>query len=396
MQRQSLLTMCPNPIDDPAPYRQPAPERLRRFLPSALLLIVAAAFMGCKQHPLPPRPYVAFVACEGSSSVAVVNLATLKTIKSISIDGPPIRVLARPDSHQIFVISSDGKVSTIDFPSLTVQRVFSAGKSARDPWFSPDGNRLYVLDAVAGEIVAIDAQKGEVVESIKLATGLANLALTPNGKTLVVSDEGGNRLFFADAQSDKVLGSVAVGKDPGPLAILPDGSKVFVADTLDDKVSSVDISSRSLVDNIEIGSQPDRLALKPDGGELFAFSENPPTMTIIDTSQDEVEQNLPTGKGVLGTVFRRDSSMLYMGTSGNGFVSFFDVGNRTVTSAINVSDSPGALALTPDQRFLAVAGANSASLIFLETEPPSLISLVPVGSDPVDIIIPGWLLNGGR
>jgi DNA-binding beta-propeller fold protein YncE len=341
----------------------------------------------------PPKPYAAFVACKSSGTIAIVDLSSLKTIASTPVPSQPVRVLARPASHEVFSFSAGGKIAVIDFPSRTLERQFTAGKSAQDPWFSPDGKRLYVLDSASGDIVTVDAESGEIIGRVKLPPGLADLALTPDGKTLVASDPRGNRLFFADSQSGKVLGSAGVGKGPGPLAILPDSSKVFVADTDGDKVSAVDLNNRSLVANIEIDARPHRLALKPDGGELFVFSGDPPTMTIIDTSQDDVEQDLPTGQGVSGAVFRQDSSMMYLSTAGNGFVSFFDVAKRTVTSAVEISALPGVLALTPDQRFLAVAGTTSASLMVLEANPPLLIAVVPVGADPVDVSIPGWLVG---
>ncbi len=360
---------------------------------SALVAILALVsfFAGCHQKAPPPKPYAAFIACAGNNTVAVVDLSSLKTIASIPVAPQIIRVVARPHTHDIFAFSTDGTVSVIEFPSDKVVRRFSAGRSARNPWFSSDGKQLYVLDFVAGDIVTIDASRARVERKISLAPGLADLALTPDGKTLIASDPHGDRVFFVDAQSGKILGSAAVGKGPGPLVVLPDSSKVFVADTADDKISVLEVANRTLAANIEIGSAPERMDLKPDGGELFVFSAS--AMTILDTSQDDVEQSFPTGKDVAGTMFRNDSSMLYIATAANGFVTFFDVANREVTSAVQSSTSPGALALTPDGRFLVVLGTASGSLSILKTDPPGLLTNIPVGSDPDDVIVPGWLLR---
>ena len=81
---------------------------------------------------------------------------------------------------------------------------------------------------------------------------------------------------------------------------------------------------------------------------------------------------------------------MYLATAGDGFVTAFDVGNRSVQSTLHVGVRPQSLALTPDERFLAVADSASGNLAIVRTSPLSLITVIPVGSNPVDVIVPGW------
>jgi hypothetical protein len=47
--------------------------------------------------------------------------------------------------------------------------------------------------------------------------------------------------------------------------------------------------------------------------------------------------------------------------------------------------------LTPDERFLAVADSASASLAVLRADRAALLTTIPVGSRPVDVVITDWL-----
>ena len=113
-------------------------------------------------------------------------------------------------------------------------------------------------------------------------------------------------------------------------------------------------------------------------------------MTIVDASHNNIEQILPTGKGPVAAAFKQDSSMMYLATQADGFVTAYDINNRIVLSTVHVGVSPQSLALTPDETFLAVADSATGNLAILRATPLALMTVVPVGADPVDVIIPGW------
>ena len=71
-----------------------------------------------------------------------------------------------------------------------------------------------------------------------------------------------------------------------------------------------------------------------------------------------------------------------------------DVQNRTLLAAVHLGIEPRAMALTPDQRFLVVADTAASTLAVLQTNPATLLTTFPVGADPVDVVVPGWLLEG--
>ena len=380
---------------------------------SILLPICLSAYLPLSvacHHPIPLKPYTAYVVNRQSATLAAVNLATFKVTGSLPLSPQPERVLPRPHARQLYVVSSTGKIDVATYPHLQLVATLAVGKSAKDLVFAPDGRTAYVLNPVENELDFIDCQGGagsppegatpKVTLKLQLAGTLTDLALSPDGKTLLVSSQSPNQLTFISPQTRQVLGTVEVGRAPGPMAILPDGSKVFVADTGEEKISVVDMAARALLSHIEIGHRPTALLVKPDGGELFILAAASSTMVIADAFHDDVEQTFPLGRNPTASALKNDMSVLYIANAGDGSVLALDVPNREVLASTHVGMEPCALALTPDdQRLLVVADRAASSLAILHADPTAndrsvLITTVTVGASPVDVVIPDYLGTG--
>ncbi len=374
------------------------------------LAFVILCSLSCRRAQ-PLAPYTAYVVDYQSGTLTAVNLAQLRTTSSLPVAPHPVRVLERPGARQLYVVSEAGKVSVTAFPNLKILTTLDVGRSAKDLAFSPDGRSAYVLDPADQQLIFLDwegvpgsspeARIPRVTTRLRLEGTPSDLALSPDGKTLVVAEASPDSITFIDAVTHAILGSTGVGKSPGPMAILPDNSKVFVADTGEEKVSVATLPGRKLLSHIEIGVRPAALLLKPDGGEIFILGESSSTLVIVDAFHDNVEQTFPLGLNPVAGVFRRDMSVLYIANAGDGTVLALDVPNRQLLASTQVGMKPLALALTPDERILVVADRAAASLAILHADPTSLskdrsllITTVPVGVSPVDVVVPDYLNHG--
>jgi YVTN family beta-propeller protein len=379
----------------------------RHSLLLAVLCFLICSSFACR-HPAPLSPYTGYVVNYQSATLAAVNLANFHVIASLPVPPQPERVLARPRTRQLYVVSATGKVSVVAFPRLHVVTTLDVGKSAKDLAFSPDGRAAYILNPMDHEVVFLDCGGGagnppegeipKVAFRLRLAGMLSDLALSPDGKTLVAASSSPNQITLISTETRQALGTVEAGESPGPMVILPDNSKVFVADTGEAKISAADLASRKLLSHIEIGVRPTALLLKPDGGEIFILAAPSSTLVIADAFHDNVEQTFPLGRDPVAGVFRQDMSVLYIANAGEGSVSALDVQNRAVLASAHVGMEPRALALTPDQRLLVVADRAASSLAILHADPTSLstdrsilITTVPVGASPVDVVVPDFI-----
>lgn len=365
--------------------------------------------LACRRPP-PLKPYTAYVVDHQSATLAAVNLADFQVIASLPVSPQPERVVARPGARQLYVVSALGKIGVAAYPHLHLVTTLDVGRSAKDLNFSPNGHAAYVLNPMDHQVVFLDCEGAagnppqgaipKITFRLRLRGTLADLVLSPDGKTLVASSQSPNLITFISTETRQPLGTVEVGELPGPMAVLPDNSKVFVADTGEEKVSVADVASRKLLSHIEIGTRPTALLLKADGGEIFVLAAATSTLVIIDAFHDNVEQTFPLGRDAVAGVFRQDMSVLYIANAGDGSVLALDVQNRTVMASTHVGMEPRALALTPDpdQRLLVVADCAASSLAILHADPSSLsndrsvlITTVPVGASPVDVVIPDFI-----
>ncbi|MGO9273908.1 MAG: hypothetical protein ACLQOO_27315 [Terriglobia bacterium] len=375
----------------------------------SLLSLLALSLAACHRYAAPPNPYVAFVANHGSNSVAAADLASFRVMARVPVAPGPEQLAVRPMSQEIYATGDSGSVDIILFPDLRVVKTLHVGASARDVVFTPNGRYAFVLDPSEGQIAFLDCDSRWETGRLRIggpgSPPLGHLVITPEGAVLIASDPSANRLVLVSTAGREIVGSVDVGKAPGALALLPDGSKVFVADTEEDKISAADVASRQILSHLEINSRPSWLLAKPDGGELLVFSRESATMTIVDAFHDNVEEIRPTGRDPVAAVIKPDQSDLFIANAGDGSVMAVDLPTRTVLASTRTGSAPSALALTPDGRFLAVADRSESSLAILHVDPAALKALaakpratpslllttIPVGAEPVDVKIPGWL-----
>jgi DNA-binding beta-propeller fold protein YncE len=351
--------------------------------------------------------------------VTVVSLAEVRVVASLPVALHPEAAVLRPRSLEIFVTGSGG-LDRIRIPDRSVQRISRADYHPRSLVFSPDGRVAYFLlasdlpDVSEGDLAgpsragvshisAWDCESGRELGQVGASAHFSRLAVTPDGKTLLASDPIAGKLHFFDASSRQPSGIVDVGKGASAIAVQPFGSKAFVSNTGEEKISVVDTSARRLLSHIELGMRPGPLFLKPDGGELFVLAPEASMLSIVDAFHDNVSQTLTMGRNPVAGAFRRDSSVFYLANSGDGSVMALDVRNRTLLATTHMGGEPRSLALTPDDRFLVVADPVNSSLAILIADPariasvPStLVTTVPVGTQPVDVVVPDWLPGRGR
>lgn len=435
------------------------PSFPRRSL--AFLLATLTLTLSCRRHAAPPTPYLAFVANRDSNTVAVVDLSAFRLLRQIPVERRPTQLATRPGHQEIWVASEqENTVSIVRFPQLDVVATIPLESQAapqalpsspapisaavRKLVFSPDGQYAFVLSRTNRSVIVVDCRarkeldrielkgegsaafgtgrhpkrgskkdvakpaaiEAETADDLSQARAPSELGLTPDGQTLIVAVPASDQLYFIDARSRKLTGSVKVGKQPAHLGILPDGSKVFVADTGEQKISAVDVASRQVLSHIEISTDPGPLLVKPDGGEIFVLSPSS-TLVIVDAFHDNVEQNFPLGREPVAAAMKRDQSVLYVASGGDGSVMAIDVQTRRPLSSTQAGASVSSLALTPDERFLLVADLSTSSLAVLRTDladdPASgpthkgrsaVVTTIAVGSHPVAVVVPDWKWEG--
>ena len=333
-----------------------------------------------------------------SASVTAIDLADFHVSATIPVPPGPSEIAVRSpagDSRQrnreIYIVSTSGVVSVVDFSALRITAEFNVGSSALALNFQRDGHRAFVLAPGEGDLLALNCDSHQVDARLHLSPGLSGLAISSDGNTLVAANGERQELYFVNAGDLKLRGELNIGAQPVGMGIVPGGSKIYFGNAGERKITAVDVSRQVLLARLEANAIPSTLIFKPDGGEIFVLSGQGSNLTIVDAFHDEIEQSpFTTGPNPTAAILRGDASVLYIATADDGNIMALDAPDRQPMAYIHIGIRPSALALTPDERFLLVADSGSSSLAVVRTDRNTLVTTIPVGEAPVSVVVPPW------
>jgi YVTN family beta-propeller protein len=153
---------------------------------------------------------------------------------------------------------NNGTVAVIDMAATKVVKTIKAGRRPRSVAFLPDGSRAFVTNENDGSLTVLDCARQEPVRTIKLDAGLKPMgtAMTRDGSTLYVSTGRGKKVVAIDTAAEKVVAAIEVGQRPWGIALSPDEKLLFTANGPSNDVSIVDLATRKIVRKIKAGDKP--------------------------------------------------------------------------------------------------------------------------------------------
>jgi len=164
---------------------------------------------------------------------------------------------------------------------------------------------------------------------------------------------------------------------PAGLAFAPDGRMAYVALNRNNTLAAIDTTTREIVKEVEVGIAPFGVAVAEKAGRVFVTNRGGrrprPGDTTAPSSGSQVVTDPVTGSSATGTV------------------SVVDM--KTLTAReIPVGLAPSQVALSADEKLLAVANAHSDSVSIIDTASLAVTELkiptfpeAPLGSQPLAV-----------
>jgi YVTN family beta-propeller protein len=279
------------------------------------------------------------VASEGfhKPTLTVVDLVHFDVRSKLTLDNAWLGLAWHPDGKRIFCSGGGaGSVQEIGFlgPTLKPLRTLSLKKPTEESFvgglaISPDGSRLFAVEAEGQLLSAVDLSTGAVLKSVELPSEGYTALLAPDGKTLFVSLWGGARVLLFDPETLEARGEIAVGEHPSALALSKD--RLFVACSNTNAVWVVDLASRKATEQIRValypdsppGSTPNALGVSPDGETLLVANADNNAVAVVDVKtpgESVVRGFIPTGWYPTAAQFSRDGRRIFV-LSGKGLTS---------------------------------------------------------------------------
>ncbi len=337
----------------------------------------------------------AFVANQDGQSLAVLDLEVMAVARHISIEGSPAEVLAAATRPTVYALTPEtGSIHEIQFYRLTVSRKLPVAATTVSMTFSPDEKTLLVLARQPRALVAVDLDAFRQRWSLPLPQDPLALAVSADGKMAAITSEQG--VWLVDFAARRLRGPVLDGEF-GDALFRSDGNLLVAANRGMRMLSLIDPPSGRIVTHLPLPVRPDHLCVTQDGGQVFVTGEGMDGVVIVYPYQTEIGATVLAGHAP-GAMAVSDT-LLFVVSPQTGDVSILDINApnaRKVIAVVPVGADPGAVLVTPDNRYALVLDRKSGDVAVLRASTSgtkrfrwTLLTLIPVGERPVSAAVRG-------
>jgi YVTN family beta-propeller protein len=299
--------------------------------------------------PVGKRPRGIHASPDGKHVYVALSGTPIEGPPELDAQGNPVFKRDKDDDDEDDVVadkSADG-VGVIDVATRKVLKKVSVGSDPEEFDLSHDGTQLFVSNEDVKTASSVDIVDGKVEHIVPLTQEPEGVALTPDGKTLVVTCETGGDVFFIDVASFKVKGQVKVGPRPRSAAFLEGGKFTVIPSESAGNLYVVDTTQMKVLKTVPLpkGSRPMRVRVSADGSKLYASTGRGGSVAVLDAKSFSVLNNITVGKRPWGIVLSPDGKYLFAANGPSNDVSVVDLASNKEIAKVKAGDSPWGLAV---------------------------------------------------
>ena len=255
---------------------------------------------------------------------------------------------------------------------------------------SPDG-KLVVTAGLTHELVVVDPATGKIRQHVSLPPDqtrelapVSTAILSPDGSRIYLSNVNGDIKVFGVQPGHKVVPLFSLplppanaphrtNEIPAGIAVSRDGKKIYVALNLSNRLAEMDAVTGNILRLWDVGVAPFDVVLA--GGKIYTsnWGGRRPAADSVTGS---------VGQGMLARVDSR-------GIASEGSVSVIDLDPKSESqnpkSEMMTGLRAGALALSPNGRWLVVANTGSDTLSVIDTRTDRVIETICARQNPGDL-----------
>jgi DNA-binding beta-propeller fold protein YncE len=267
---------------------------------AALLFQGGSNYKVLDRYPVPGVGGFDYVLLDGPTrrlyishgiQVEVVDADNGKLVGTIT-DTPGVHgvAIASNFKHGFTSNGRENKVSMFDPATLQLIKKIDVGKGPDGIYYDPGTKRVFTNNHGTHDITAIDAEKGEVVGTVKIE-GDGEQAVIADGLIYVNSEEAGEVVVF-DPKSLEVKKRFPIGvaKTPTGLAYDAKTKRLFIGCRNEPKMVVMDAVTGKVINSFPIGKGVDYAAFDPGAGLIF-FSCGDGTLSIFHEKSADVYED---------------------------------------------------------------------------------------------------------
>ena len=256
-----------------------------------------------------------YVSDEATSTLDIVDAATLVVVKKVPLSGHPNNMAVSKDGARVYVgiIQEPGGVDVVDTASMQRVKTIPTQGTIHNAYVTPDG-RFVVAGSIGGATInVIDAKSEEPAWTLKMDLGIRPMTFNtnPDGSTKWIFAQltGLNGFAVIDFATQKEIKrisnpplppgktTVPEGSDPSHgMAVTADGKTLVVCSRLNNYLYSYSLPDLALLGSAELGGKgAGWVTLTPDG--RTAYVANPVTndVSVVDVASMKETTRIPVG-----------------------------------------------------------------------------------------------------
>ena len=218
-----------------------------------------------------PSGTTAFVANHYGQSVGVINLGSNSQVAEIPIVGDPLTVVVSPSGSRVYATNNGSSVFVIDPATRRVIKTITVSATPYGMAFHPTEPILYVGGRDGQAVSIIDTRTNTVTGTMLVGGRPHNLVVSPDGNELYVANEAGSLDVFSLTTNLRTH-SLPIGPAHG-LAMTPDGEQLYVSMPSAGTVAVIDRATKEWILEIQTTGRPRKIAFSYLGDVALITNE---------------------------------------------------------------------------------------------------------------------------
>lgn len=316
---------------------------------------IAAVLLACAFVANATSPGTLLVLNKSDDTISLLDLASKKSVATISTGAGPHEVAVSPDGRTAVVCNYGSQLS----PGRTLTVIDVAGRKAVRTIELPQHARPHGIGWLRGSEVA-------------------------------VTTEGTRKLLIVDAVAGKVTATIDIDQNGSHMvALAPAHDRAFVANIGSGSVSVIDLKTKQRIANIASGTGTEGIAVSPDQREVWATNRGADTVSIIDVASSKVVATVDSKSFPIRAKFTDDGKHVLVSNAQSGDVAVFDAASRREVRRIKMqSDAssqgpvPVGILVVPTLSRAFVANTNADTVTVIDLHTWQIVDRLTAGKEP--------------
>jgi YVTN family beta-propeller protein len=255
----------------------------------------------------------AYISCEAENTLWATDTKTGKLMGKASLSGRPNNIAISKDGRRVFVgiMAEPGAVEVVDTASLKSIKSVTLKGGVHNIYVTPDGKFLVAGSVVGKILTVIDAQTFQPAWEMPFDSGVRPMAFEKgtDGSTsrIFVQLSGLHGFAVVNFKTHEVVGRIELPNEPRDgtaqsaapshgIGVAPDGKTLWVDSSLASGVYAYSLPDLKVLGYVRTGEVPDWLTFTPDSTKVYVANAGANSVSVIDTANRKQVALIPVGE----------------------------------------------------------------------------------------------------